>query len=182
MSKNDPLNHLQWELRVDAKASQWHFSSLCFSWCCGCFHASLSLLFPLRMFHPQLISSFFSSWKICEQMSIRKKKEWRGRERNEDKKRERNKTKNEVLNCGSMDTHASSAIFSCWYWARGREPWQPRWHGQREREREDIHESHSLSGSWRLLLVLFTAAHHLCSPRGCTHLQSSDVKDSKLRE
>jgi len=54
---------------------------------------------------------------------------------------------------------------------------------EQERERErDIHESCSLLGSWRLLLVLFTAAHHLCSPGGCTHLQSSDVKDSKLRE
>ncbi len=152
MSKNGPLNHLRRVLRVVAKASQWHFHPSVF---CGCFHASLSLLFPLRMFHPQLISSFFSSWKICEQMSVGKKKEHIGKERRgkTEIKNEINKTKMKSWTVVPW-THMPAQLFL----AVGTEPgWhellRPRWHGQRKREK-DIHESRSLSGSWRLLLVL----------------------------
>ncbi len=130
MSKNDPLNHLQWVLRVVAMASQRHFLSLCY---CGCFHASPSLLFPLRMFHPQLISSFSSHEKFVNRCPL-EKKERIGKER-KGIKNEINKTKMKSWTVVPW-AHMPAQLFL----AAGTEPGDMSCCGQggtdRERERE----------------------------------------------
>lgn len=82
-------------------------------------------------------------------------------------------------------THTPTQLFL----AAGTEPGDMSCGGQggmdkkeRECERKTFMRAVSYQGVEDYSCYFFTAAHHLCGPGGCTHLQSSDVKDSKLRE